>query len=68
MGLLLAIASGLSTAAVTQQVADTAFRPPVENPAYPVGRGPVVLVVRHTDFDGIRAPLHPGSLRCSSSQ
>ena len=27
-----------------QQVADTAFRPPIENPAYPVGKGPVVLI------------------------
>ena len=27
-----------------QQVADTAFRPPIEKPAYPVGTGPVVQI------------------------
>lgn len=27
-----------------QQVADTSFRPPIEKPAYPMGKGPVVLV------------------------
>ena len=27
-----------------QQLADTDFRPPIENPAYPVGKGPVVLI------------------------
>jgi hypothetical protein len=28
-----------------QQVADTNFRPPIDNPAYSVGKGPVVLIV-----------------------
>jgi hypothetical protein len=27
-----------------QQVADTAFHPPIEKPAYPLGEGPVVLI------------------------
>ena len=27
-----------------QQVADTAFHPPIEKPAYPAGQGPVVLI------------------------
>ena len=27
-----------------QQVADTAFRPPIEKPAYPFGKGPIVLI------------------------
>lgn len=27
-----------------QQVADTTFRPPIEKPSYPVGKGPVVLI------------------------
>ena len=42
MGLLL-----LTTAVAAldaQQVADTDFRPPIENPAYLVGKGPVVLI------------------------
>ena len=34
-----------------QQVADTNFRPPIENPAYPVGKGPVVLIDEaHSNF------------------
>ena len=36
---------GLSGLCVTaQQVADTSFKPPIPNPAYPSGRGPVVLL------------------------
>ena len=49
--LLLALASGLPTALVGQQVADTAFRPPIESPAYAVGTGPVVLIDEaHSNF------------------
>jgi len=34
-----------------QQVSDTNFRPPIENPAYPVGKGPVVLIDEaHSNF------------------
>lgn len=34
-----------------QQVADTAFRPPIERPAHPIGRGPVVLIDEaHSNF------------------
>lgn len=34
-----------------QQVADTAFRPPIERPAYPTGKGPVVLIDEaHNNF------------------
>ncbi len=34
-----------------QQVADTTFRPPIEKPAYPVGKGPVVLIDEaHNNF------------------
>jgi uncharacterized protein (DUF2249 family) len=36
------VLSGLSANA--QQVADTAFKPPIPNPAYPAGTGPVVLL------------------------
>ncbi len=35
----------------TQQVADTAFRPPIEKPAYPAGKGPAVLIDEaHNNF------------------
>lgn len=34
-----------------QQVADTAFRPLIEKPAYPIGQGPVVLIDEaHSNF------------------
>ena len=34
-----------------QQVADTTFRPPIEKPAYPAGKGPVVLIDEsHNNF------------------
>ena len=50
VGLVLAL-GGCPTALVGQQVADTAFRPPIENPAYPVGTGPVVLIDEaHSNF------------------
>jgi uncharacterized protein (DUF2249 family) len=43
--LSLLMTSGLSGARATaQQVADTSFKPPIPNPAYPSGRGPVVLI------------------------
>ena len=33
------------------QVADTAFRPPIEKPAYPIGQGPMVLIDEaHSNF------------------
>jgi Domain of unknown function (DUF4350) len=33
------------------QVVDTEFRPPIEKPAYPIGRGPVVLIDEaHSNF------------------
>ncbi len=35
---------GVAAPIDAQQVADTAFRPPIEKPAYPVGKGPVVLI------------------------
>ncbi|GEM_PF-442532 len=31
-------------AVFAEQVADTAFRPPIDNPAYPLWKGPVVLI------------------------
>jgi uncharacterized protein (DUF2249 family) len=34
----------LGLSANAQQVADTAFKPPIPNPAYPAGTGPVVLL------------------------
>lgn len=40
--MLLLIAATVPVGA--QQVADTAFRPPIEKPAYPEGKGPVVLI------------------------
>lgn len=44
----------LLTVAVTapaQQVPDTAFRPPIEKPAYPIGKGPMVLIDEaHNNF------------------
>jgi hypothetical protein len=36
--------AALRTCAVSQQVADTTFRPPIERSAYPVGTGPVVQI------------------------
>jgi hypothetical protein len=43
--LALLMTSGLSGAsAIAQQVADTSFKPPIPSPAYPSGRGPVVLL------------------------
>ena len=38
--LLMAVVAALDA----QQVADTAFRPPIEKPTYPAGKGPVVLI------------------------
>ena len=38
-------------AAHSQQVPDTSFRPPIANPAFPPGEGPVVAVdAGHTNF------------------
>jgi hypothetical protein len=50
MGSLLLLMT-VMTALDAQQVADTIFRPPIENPAYPVGMGPVVLIDEaHSNF------------------
>jgi hypothetical protein len=50
MGLLLLLMTAVA-ALHAQQVADTNFRPPIENPAYPVGKGPVVLIDEaHSNF------------------
>ena len=36
---------------IAQQVADTAFRPPIEKPAYPRGKGPALLIDEaHSNF------------------
>jgi len=43
VGPLVLLIGGVAALAA-QQVADTAFRPPIRNPAYPVGKGPVVLI------------------------
>ena len=40
----LTVASGAPTWSVAQQVADSSFAPPIPRPAYPKGRGPVVLL------------------------
>lgn len=43
-----------------QQVADTAFRPPIEKPAYPVGKGPVVLIDEaHNNFHTVMGRYLP---------
>jgi uncharacterized protein (DUF2249 family) len=34
----------MTSGAIAQQVADTSFKPPIPNPAYQSGRGPVVLL------------------------
>ena len=48
---LLLILLGAAAPAAAQQVADTAFRPPVTGPAYPSGRGPLVLIDQgHRNF------------------
>lgn len=56
-GALLMLASG----AYAQQVADTAFRPPIPRPAFAEGKGPVVLIDEaHHNFhtvDGRYAPF-----------
>lgn len=50
MGLLLLLMTAVATLDA-QQVVDTNFRPPIENPAYPVGKGPVVLIDEaHSNF------------------
>jgi hypothetical protein len=43
---LLMTASGLAA----QQVPDTEFRPPIEKPAYPAGKGPIVIDEAHKNF------------------
>src|SRR3990170_2961644 len=43
-GAVLAVANCLSTVLLGQQVPDSAFRPPVESPAYALGTGPVLLI------------------------
>ena len=49
--LAMALACGLSIPLVAQQVADTAFRPRIDSPAYPYGTGPVVLIDEaHANF------------------
>lgn len=55
LGVILALAARPSTgvvpALVAQQVADTAFRPPIHRPTYPIGTGPVVLIDEaHSNF------------------
>lgn len=42
-GVLVCLIAGVAPAGA-QQVADTAYAPPIERPAYPVGGGPLVLV------------------------
>lgn len=44
MGPLLLLVAVVVAALDAQQVADTAFRPPIEKPAYPLGKGPTVLI------------------------
>jgi hypothetical protein len=51
MGPLLLLMAVVVAALDAQQVADTNFRPPIEKPAYPVGKGPVVLIDEaHSNF------------------
>ena len=60
MVLILALATGRSTALVAQQVVDTAFRPPIESPAYPAGIGPVVLIDEdHSNFHTVTGRYLP---------
>ena len=50
MGSLLLLMTAVA-ALDAQQVADTNFRPPIDNPAYSVGKGPVVLIDEaHSNF------------------
>lgn len=43
-----------------QQVADTVYRPPIANPAYAVGRGPLVLLDEsHTNFHTVEGRYRP---------
>ena len=41
---LMMAAALLASGAKAQQVADTAFKPPIPNPAYQPGRGPVIML------------------------
>ena len=48
---LLALALACAAPAAAQQLADTAFNPPIARPAYAEGRGPVVLIDEaHNNF------------------
>lgn len=48
---LLACLVTLAVSASAQQVADSAFNPPIANPAYPEGQGPVVMIDKaHGNF------------------
>jgi hypothetical protein len=48
---LLALAFACAAPAAAQQLADTAFNPPIARPAYAEGRGPVVLIDEaHNNF------------------
>ncbi len=48
LSLLILLAAG---GAIAQQVADSAFAPPIANPAFPVGEGPVVMIdAAHHNF------------------
>jgi hypothetical protein len=43
-----------------QQVADTMYRPPIPNPAYAIGRGPLVLLDEaHTNFHTVDGRYRP---------
>lgn len=49
-----------SGTALTQPVPDLTFRPPIKNPAYPKGKGPVVLVDEgHFNFHTISGRYRP---------
>jgi hypothetical protein len=52
--MLSAVLAVCGVSLVAQQVPDRFYRPPIENPAYPTGRGPVVCVDEaHTNFHAL---------------
>lgn len=51
VAIVAALPSGLTARALAQQVPDSAFRPPIQRPAYRIGTGPILLVDEaHSNF------------------
>jgi hypothetical protein len=60
IGRVLVCLIALAAGAYAQQVADSSFNPPIANPAYPTGKGPVVMIDEgHNNFHTAGGRYYP---------